>query len=256
MLKKLLVLLLINCFVSTSGHASEIRKESLGDVEGILGMAYAKLKRGEVVINPFAETTGVYEIYARAPVNAGGFESTMPLQVTHSALNNRVCYSLFLDKDHTLEKMKEFAQDYLGSKVRLRNVQAVFSGNKRLHCTFKDFDVLASRDELVMQQEKQIKQKTKSEGQANEFQFEGDLTGTVYKLFPDWARFGAVTEGGMSGKEWEKYCGGRVEIEPALDLEQMQMIRSELKKTRGRAKLENIKVAANKCMLGHIVPVP
>ena len=150
MIKKILVLLLINCFVATVGYASEIRKESLGDVDGILGMPYAKLQRGEVVINPLAETIGVYENFARAPVNSGGFESTMPLQVTHSALDNKVCYSLFLDQDHTLEQMKKFAQDYLGSRVRLRGVQAVLSGNKRMHCTFKELDVLASRDELAM----------------------------------------------------------------------------------------------------------
>ena len=238
MLRKLLTLSLIQLCLSTVTHAADIRKENLGDVEGILGVLFAKQQGPEVTINPFLTSEEMYELQARAPLGAGGFDANLPLQVSHSALDRRSCPMLFLDQNFSFDQMKEFAQNYLGAKVRLHDVQRVAAGNKRMHCTFTEFEVLATRDEVIAQrEEEQQAQQQKAQEQNNAIHFEGDVTD------------------GLPQETWGEYCGGRVTIEPAMDVQQMRAMRLELKKTGGRATLTNVKVANGKCTFEKIVPV-
>ena len=255
MLRKLLTLSLIQLCLSTVTHAADIRKENLGDVEGILGVLFAKQQGPEVTINPFLTSEEMYELQARAPLGAGGFDANLPLQVSHSALDRRSCPMLFLDQNFSFDQMKEFAQNYLGAKVRLHDVQRVAAGNKRMHCTFTEFEVLATRDEVFAQrEEEQQAQQQKTREQKNAIHFEGDVTGTVHRLFPDWAHVSSITDG-LPQETWGEYCGSRVTIEPAMDVQQMRAMRLELKKTGGRATLTNVKVANGKCTFEKIVPV-
>ncbi len=255
MLRKLLTLSLIQLCLSTVTHAADIRKENLGDFEGILGVQFARLQGSEVTINPFMNSGEMYELQTRAGLNSGGLNADLPLQVTHGALDKRTCPRLFLDQDYTFEQMKEFAQNYLGAKVRLHGVQLVAAGNNRIHCTFTDFEVLATRDEVIAQREEEQRAKQQlAEERKNAMHFEGDVTGTVQQLFPNWAHVGSTT-GGLSQEEWVEYCRSRLVIEPAIDVQQVRAMRLELRKTRGKATLTNVKVANGKCTVEKIVPL-
>lgn len=267
MLRKLWFFLLIELFAATlcAAHAADIRKENLGDFEGVLGRLLFLTSPPEP--GPMPPTpAGIrenYETLASGLVRSGGFESDMPLQVEHSALDRKTCHLLFLDQNHDYEQMWKFAQDYMGARVRLLDVEAVYSGNRRSHCTFTDFEVLASRDEVTREREAEAAEREaerkRAESEARSFRFEGDLTGHVLLNLNGSVRFSGITAGGLSDDEWMRQCRSVVLIEPRLEPEQVFTIREALKETQGRGKLVNVRIDAslngrNKCTAQQVVP--
>lgn len=241
---------------SISSHASDTRTESLGDLEGILGVEYARLHSGEVVVNPMLMSSSqLYEVYARGPATSGGFESDMPLKVSLSTLSNRVCYSLFLDQSHTFDEMSTFAQTYLGAEVRLRDVQVVFVRNKRSHCSFKEFEVLANRDEVArLVEERRIAEQLSAGNQADDVNFDSDRMVLVFNVSLGFVRFRVIPEDGESIEAANHTCNGRATIEPRLTRDQVYMVRSELDKASGRARLANVTVKDGSCTVERVVP--
>ena len=255
--RRLLIPLLVSCFAIASSHAADIRHESMGDVDGVLGMNFARLKRGEVVINPMFVSDDMYEVFARVPSSPRLFEADMPLLVTLSALDRRACDRLFLDQNHTFDEMTEFEHHYLGAEVRLRDVQVVFSGNRRSHCTFKEFEVLRSRDELVrLEEEQQNAEQLLVDNGPSSFNFDSDERVAVVRLMSSIVHFTVTPDNELSEQKAIDLCDGRAYIEPRLNRDQVFMIRSELDRVNGRAALINVNVRDGACTAEGVVPTP
>lgn len=250
MLKLLLPVVLFS-LSSVNTHASDIRKENLGNVEGVIATAHGYWKGDQIF---FRHDESLYKIMLSAYTNTGAFDADMPLQVNMSGTKSTSCSTYFLDKDYSYDEMKAFAEQYSRSKVRLLNVHQVYLNNKRLQCTFTDFDVLATRQELAEQREKE-KQRVIQEREG--FSFEGDLDVQVSYLT---LRFRGVNtprvlDGEITTETLHQYCGNTISYTQVMKKEELVEIRQGLKQSGGKAKLNKLKISDGKCTVEEIVPV-
>ncbi|AFI83619.1 hypothetical protein [Methylophaga nitratireducenticrescens] len=251
MLKLFLSVMFFSLCTLGVANGSDIRKQNLGNVEGVLGTAHGHLKDGQVY---FQTDENLYRMFLAAYTNSGGFNSDMPLQVNLTGVNSSLCPTYFLDKNYSYDEMKQFAQKYSGSKVRLIDVHQVYLKNKRLQCTFTEFEMLATRQELA---EKREKKEQKVVQERESFNFEGDLEVQVpyVTLKLDGVLTPRVTDGGITTEQLHQYCGNAISYTRLMKREKLLEIRQDLKQSGGKAKLNKLKIVGRECTVEEVVPI-
>ncbi|OKY26519.1 hypothetical protein [Thalassotalea sp. PP2-459] len=183
-----------------------------------------------------------------------GFNAQYPLQITLGDSTYQNCKVFHKDESYTAEEHVAFTKQHGGSRVELNGVQRHYGVAGSLGCTFTNFKVLASADEVA---NKKVEQKQTQQIEPNttvEYAL-GDMSVSVIILGRNMLRFRLLDKDGNPVKNPDDECEGVAKIEKLLDGNQVRSIRAEIKKVGNKATLKNVVLKDGKCTVENVLPL-
>ncbi|MBV2128350.1 hypothetical protein [Arsukibacterium indicum] len=212
--------------------------------------------RGTIINNNLTDIPLIYESSLSNMARVHGFNAKYPLQINLGDSTYRTCRGFYKDESYTVEEYIAFQNKHVGAKVELSGVQRHYGVAGSVGCTFKEFKVLKSGEELTSTQKEQKQdQPDESNGQANGNYAIGDMTVSVFNLHRGFVHFRLLGKDGMPVKKPNHECAGKAEIKPVLDRDTLFAIRSEIKKMGKKATLKNAQMVDGKCTVEGVVPI-
>lgn len=238
----LVLLLAIFALQVLASNTTIKRSEDIGVVSGIISN------------NTIASIPLFYENSLSNMAKIFGFNAEYPLQITLGDSTYRNCKVFHKDESYTAEEYVAFITRHGGARVELYGVQRHYGVVGSVGCTFTDFKVLASSDEVAskrVEQQKAQQIETKTTGE----KALGNMAVSVIILGTNRVRFRLLDKDGNPVRNPDHDCEGVAKIEKLLDGNQVRAIRSEINKVGKKATLKNVVLKNGTCTVETILPL-
>lgn len=154
MLKYLFLLVCLFASFSVSAANSDVARESVGDLVGVLSPYYWLSASKKPMISQ-ESNQGTYYLMTDKVVKFGVVESEHPLIISSPGfLSVGTGDTCFLDKNYRYEEAVQFYKMNEGSKLKFLNVDKIYKNGRLWTCTFKNFEILATKTQLKAEHDK------------------------------------------------------------------------------------------------------